>query len=184
MNTQQGKPNGSGQRDAREKFVRHNWKIKAGQCRVIAEGRPPTIMNTRDAIEYAQSKELDLVEVGYDPRSGISTAKVCEYGKYMYEMKRREKQAKKQDIKSDDKEELLVVCNFAGVDHDEIIGVPYAGKYKEIFNSDHTIYGGQGMLNIRVRKTLAKKADGYAQGIKIKMPARSVSVFRIDKEQE
>ncbi|MGN0412099.1 MAG: 1,4-alpha-glucan branching protein GlgB [Lachnospiraceae bacterium] len=96
------------------------------------------------------------------------------------------KQAKKQDIKTDNKdnkEELLVVCNFAGVDHDEIIGVPYAGKYKEIFNSDHTMYGGQGMLNIRVRKTMAKKADGYAQGIKIKMPARSVSVFRIDKEQ-
>ena len=96
MNTQQGKPNGSGQRDAREKFVRHNWKIKASQCRVIEEGQSPTIMNTRDAIEYAQSKGLDLVEVGYDPRSGISTAKVCEYGKYMYEMKRREKQAKKQ----------------------------------------------------------------------------------------
>lgn len=96
MNTQQGKPNRPGQRDTGEKFVRHNWKIKASQCRVVEEGRPSTIMNTRDAIEYAQSRGLDLVEVGYDPRSGVSTAKVCEYGKYMYEMKRREKQAKKQ----------------------------------------------------------------------------------------
>ena len=91
MNMQQEKPNRSGQKDTREKFVRHNWKIKASQCLVVEEGRPPTIMNTRDAIEYAQGKGLDLVEVGYDPRSGISTAKVCEYGKYVYEMKRREK---------------------------------------------------------------------------------------------
>lgn len=96
MNMQQGKPNKSGQRNAKEKFVRYNWKIKASQCRVIEENLPPTIMNTRDAIEYAQGKGLDLVEVGYDPKSGISTVKICEYGKYMYEMKRREKQAKKQ----------------------------------------------------------------------------------------
>ena len=96
MNMQQGKPDRPGQKETREKFIRHNWKIKASQCRVIEEGRLPTIMNTRDAIEYAQGKGLDLVEVGYDPRSGVSTAKVCEYGKYVYEMKRREKQVKKQ----------------------------------------------------------------------------------------
>lgn len=95
MNTQQGKPNRLGQKD-REKFIRYNWKIKAPQCRVIEEGRPPMVMDTRAAIDYAQGKGLDLVEVGYDPRSGVSTAKVCEYGKYVYDMKRREKQAKKQ----------------------------------------------------------------------------------------
>ena len=93
MNMQQERP---GQKDAREKFIRHNWKIKAAQCRVIEDGKLPAIMNTRDAIDYAQGKGLDLVEVGYDSRSGISTAKICEYGKYVYEMKRREKQAKKQ----------------------------------------------------------------------------------------
>lgn len=96
MNMQNGRPNGPGQKDAKERFIRYNWKIKANQCRVLEEGRPPTVMNTRDAIAYAQDKGLDLVEVGYDPRQGISTAKVCDYGKYVYDMKRREKQAKKQ----------------------------------------------------------------------------------------
>lgn len=95
MNIQQGKPNRPGSKD-REKFIRYNWKIKAGQCRVIEDGKPPTIMNTRDAVEYAQSIGFDLVEVGYDPRSGVSTAKICEYGKYVYDIKRREKLAKKQ----------------------------------------------------------------------------------------
>lgn len=96
MNIQQGKPGRSDQRDSRERFIRHNWKIKASQCRVVEDGKPPVVMDTRDAVKYAQDKGLDLVEVGYDPRSGISTAKVCEYGKYVYEMKRREKLAKKQ----------------------------------------------------------------------------------------
>lgn len=96
MNMQQDRQAKPGQKENREKFIRHNWKIKARQCRVIEDGKPPAVMDTREAIDYAQSKNLDLVEVGYDLKTGISTAKICEYGKYVYEMKRREKQAKKQ----------------------------------------------------------------------------------------
>ena len=92
----QDRSNKQGQKDAKERFIRYNWKIKANQCRVLEDGKTPVMMNTRDAIDYAQEKNLDLVEVGYDPRSGISTAKICDYGKYIYDMKRREKQAKKQ----------------------------------------------------------------------------------------
>lgn len=95
MNIQQ--PQGRfGQKDSKERFIRHNWKIKAKQCRVIEEGRPPAVMDTRAAVDYAQSKGLDLVEVGYDSKSGVSTAKICDYGKFIYDMKRREKAAKKQ----------------------------------------------------------------------------------------
>lgn len=82
--------------DKREKFVRHNWKIKAQQCRVVEDGKPPRIMPTRSALEYAQGQGLDLVEVNYDYKAGISTCKICDYGKFMYDMKRREKDAKKQ----------------------------------------------------------------------------------------
>lgn len=82
--------------DRREKFIRYNWKIKASQCRVIEDGKPPRIMSTRDALEYAQGLKTDLVEVNYDYKAGISTCKVCDYGKFMYDMKRREKDAKKQ----------------------------------------------------------------------------------------
>ena len=80
----------------REKFVRYNWKIKAPQCRVIEDGKPPRMMQTRAAIEYAQNIELDLVEVNYDFKSGVSTCRICDYGKYMYDLKRREKTMKKQ----------------------------------------------------------------------------------------
>jgi len=95
MDMQQEKSGKPVRKESKERFIRHNWKIKASQCRILEDGKAPVIMDTRDAIEYAQGKGLDLVEVGYDPRSGISTTKICEYGKYVYEMKRREKLAKK-----------------------------------------------------------------------------------------
>ena len=42
-------------------------------------------------------------------------------------------------------ETLLVVCNFTPVSYEAFrIGVPFAGKYKEIFNSDHEKFGGAG----------------------------------------
>ena len=90
------KNNKNNQKENKEKFIRYNWKIKTRQCRIIEEGKQPVIMDTKAAIEYAQRQNLDLVEVGYDPKAGISTAKICEYRKYIYELKRKEKMAKKQ----------------------------------------------------------------------------------------
>ena len=76
-------------------------------------------------------------------------------------------------------EELLVVCNFAGIDREVQIGVPHMGKYKEIFNTDDVHYGGEGYINPRAKKAAAKKADGCEQSIKIKMPALSVSIWQV-----
>ena len=54
--------------------------------------------------------------------------------------------------KTDKSEEtLLAVCNFAGIPYkDYQTGVPFAGKYKEIFNSDDKKYGGEGKTNPRM----------------------------------
>src|SRR5699024_6575827 len=42
-------------------------------------------------------------------------------------------------------EMLLVVCNFSDVTYEDYqVGVPYAGKYKEVFNSDAKNFGGEG----------------------------------------
>lgn len=76
-------------------------------------------------------------------------------------------------------EELLVVCNFAGIDREVQIGVPHMGKYKEIFNTDDVRYGGEGYINPRAKKAAAKKADGCGQSIKIKMAALSVSIWQV-----
>jgi translation initiation factor IF-3 len=83
-----------------------NYNIRSQYCRVIEDNIEPRIMATREAIEYAKSKNLDLIEIGYDKANQCSNCKVGDYSKYIYNQKKREKLAKKQarqaqvDIKS------------------------------------------------------------------------------------
>ena len=84
------------QNKRQNKIVRVNYNIRNEYCRVIEEGGSPRIMKTSEAIKYAESKGLDLVEIGYDPANKCSNAKVIDYGKFCYENKRKEKLAKKQ----------------------------------------------------------------------------------------
>ena len=73
---------------------------------------------------------------------------------------------------------LLVVCNFADIDRkDYKIGVPFSGKYKEIFSSDDVRFGGKGHNNPRVKRSRADECDNRPYSIRIDVPALSVSVF-------
>lgn len=77
-------------------------------------------------------------------------------------------------------EKLLVVANFVPVEYEShLIGVPFAGKYKEIFNTDSVSFGGEGVVNPRVKASKKEPADGYDNSIKIKIAPMSVSVFRL-----
>ncbi len=50
--------------------------------------------------------------------------------------------------RANDGTEIIVVLNFTPVERRGFtIGVPEAGKYEEIFNSDDTSFGGSGLLN-------------------------------------
>ena len=43
---------------------------------------------------------------------------------------------------------LIFVCNFTPVPrHGYRVGVPYAGEYYEVINSDDERYGGSGLVN-------------------------------------
>lgn len=76
--------------------TRINHNIRNAYCRVIENGKPPKIMSTNEAIAYAESLNLDLVEIGYDKANNCSNCKVCDYSKFQYEQKKKEKEAKKQ----------------------------------------------------------------------------------------
>ncbi|MCH5281858.1 MAG: 1,4-alpha-glucan branching protein GlgB [Lachnospiraceae bacterium] len=77
-----------------------------------------------------------------------------------------------------EKETLLVVCNFSGVDLKEYkIGVPYPGKYKEIFNSDAKKFGGKGFTNTKAVASDDEECDERKDSIKVKSPAFSVIAF-------
>lgn len=82
-------------KNQKSKFVRTNYNIRCAYCRVLEDGMAPQIMPTKNAIEYAQSKGLDLVEIGFDSANHCVNAKVIDYGKFCYEQKRKEKAAKR-----------------------------------------------------------------------------------------
>ena len=90
-------------------------------------------------------------------------------------------------LRKTEKEEdtLLVVCNFSNVVYEDYqVGVPYPGKYKEIFNSDSAVYGGAGNVNPRVKMSRDQECDERKQSIKIKVPPLGISIFQYTKVVE
>ncbi|MDD3795573.1 MAG: 1,4-alpha-glucan branching protein GlgB [Lachnospiraceae bacterium] len=82
-------------------------------------------------------------------------------------------------------EDLLVVCNFSALVYENYkIGVPYHGKYKEIFNSDRVEFGGQGNVNPRQKTSKKDECDGRKDSIQIKVPSMGISVFSCTRAAE
>ena len=76
-------------------------------------------------------------------------------------------------------EELIVIANFTPVKRANYkIGVPHAGKYKEIFNSDSSKYGGSDFINPRLKMSKVDECDGLDNSIRIKVPPMGISIFR------
>ena len=74
---------------------------------------------------------------------------------------------------------LVVICNFSGdVYENFMLGVPFAGKYKEIFNSDQSSYGGEGNTNARLRQSKKEECDARVNSISTTIPAFGISVYK------
>lgn len=87
--------------------------------------------------------------------------------------------------KADSKTEtLLVVCHFTPeVRHDYRIGVPYRGKWKEVFNSDDPAYWGSGVLNQGTITTSPVKSHGKDYSVSITLPPLAVTIIKLEKEE-
>lgn len=74
--------------------TRVNRGIRAREVRVIgADGQQLGIMATRDALAVAEENELDLVEVA--PNANPPVCRLMDYGKYLYEKQKRERESRK-----------------------------------------------------------------------------------------
>jgi len=83
--------------------ARINDGIRASQVRLVDEdGSQIGIKTTKDAIDYAFSKNLDLVEVA--AQADPPVARVMDYGKYRYEQEQKAKLARKHQIQINIKE--------------------------------------------------------------------------------
>ncbi len=72
---------------------RINNQIRAKELRVIDnENQNLGVLSIRDALELAESKGLDLIEIS--PNANPPVGKIMDFGKYQYEISKRLKKAK------------------------------------------------------------------------------------------
>lgn len=81
-------------RDTRGPQIRINHRIRVPEVRVVLDdGTMLGVITTQEALRKAEELGLDLVEV--NPKSMPPVCKILDYGKFKYEEKKRQSEAKK-----------------------------------------------------------------------------------------
>ena len=82
---------------------RVNETIRVSEVRLIgAAGENVGVVPTREALRMAQQAELDLVEVA--PNSTPPVCRIMDFGKFLYEKEKKEREARKAQTKVEVKE--------------------------------------------------------------------------------
>ena len=93
-------------REPRGPQIRVNHRIRVPEVRVVAEdGSNLGVMATDEALRRAQEKGLDLVEV--NPKGTPPVCKILDFGKYKYEEKKKQREAKRKQTVVEVKEVKL-----------------------------------------------------------------------------
>ena len=82
------------------------------------------------------------------------------------------------------KETIVFACNFSHeAKYGFRVGVPFAGIYKEILNSDDERFGGNGLLN--PERIAAEKVewDNRENSIRVDLPAAGVCIFLYEEDE-
>lgn len=81
-------------RPPKQDNTRVNEGIRAREIRVIgADGEQLGIMSVPDALKIADENDLDIVEVA--PNASPPVCRLMDYGKYLYEKQKRERESRK-----------------------------------------------------------------------------------------
>ena len=83
--------------------IRINQDIRVPKVRLIdADNKQVGIVDIQEALKISQTSQLDLVEIA--PLAKPPVCKVMDYGKYLYELQKKEKENKKKQHTVDVKE--------------------------------------------------------------------------------
>jgi translation initiation factor IF-3 len=117
-------------RDPRGPQIRINHRIRVPEVRVVAEdGSNLGVLSTEAALRRAQEVGLDLVEV--NPKATPPVCKILDFGKYKYEEKKRQRDAKRKQTIVEVKE---IKLRPKTDDHDLDTKVRAARKFLEAGN--------------------------------------------------
>jgi 1,4-alpha-glucan branching enzyme len=76
---------------------------------------------------------------------------------------------------------LLVICNFTPVPRSNfLVGVPAAGLWREIINTDAREYGGSGWGNLGAVQSSPVGAHGRVDSLSVSLPPLSTLIFRLE----
>jgi translation initiation factor IF-3 len=90
-------------RYSREPLHRRNGKIRAREVRVLDETKQQLgVMSLNDALRLAMTKGLDLVEIA--PNATPAVCRIVDYGKFMYEEAKKNKDSQSKQAASKMKE--------------------------------------------------------------------------------
>ena len=102
-----------------------NEEIRAKELRVIGtDGTQLGIMSRDEALERAEESKLDLVCIS--PKANPPVCKILDYGKYKYELQKKEKEAKKKQKTTQVKE--IRLSTFIE-DHDIMVKAKTGSKF-------------------------------------------------------
>ena len=81
---------------------RVNEQIRAKEVRIVGDDIESVVMPTFKALALAEERDLDLVEIS--PTANPPVCRLIEYSKFLYQMKKRQKEQKAKQVKIDVKE--------------------------------------------------------------------------------
>ena len=81
---------------------RVNEQIRVSEVRIVGDGVESIVMSTYKAIQLAESKGVDLVEIS--PNADPPVCRLIDYSKFLYQQKKKQKEMKARQVKVDVKE--------------------------------------------------------------------------------
>lgn len=80
---------------------------------------------------------------------------------------------------SEDGERVLVISNFTPVPHEAFrLGVPLAGRYELLLNTDDSLYAGSGFGVVQVAETEGIESESQPQSLSLRLPPLSTVFYK------
>ena len=76
---------------------RINEQIRSREVRLVGDDVESTVMPTHKAIQLAEQKGVDLVEIS--PNAQPPVCRLIDYSKFLYQQKKRQKELKAKQVK-------------------------------------------------------------------------------------
>jgi 1,4-alpha-glucan branching enzyme len=80
---------------------------------------------------------------------------------------------------NDPEDQLVIICNFSPMAHNDYrVGVPYAGEWSEVINSDDQRYGGSGYINEQPIQSDNYNSHSRENSVSLKVPPLGITILK------